>query len=289
MTRARDRPRYVLAAIAVIACACGTASNRSVLVEQYQREQLLAQDNYARGRLLEAMGNFRGALRDAELMDDRRAQMATWISMGTVWAQLEEHTEAAEAYDRARDLGTAVADPRLRAFAELGHAETLVATGHAEAAVNLFDSLIGTGSPRDAETEARALNGRARAELVLGREDSAAADLERAESLAARSEDPGLLSATLLNRARVLSSRGRTAEALELTSRALQLDRARHLPLAIAIDLELLGELQSQSGDTAAARASLTRAARLYHLNGHVKGAARVEEMLKAGAFRQAN
>jgi tetratricopeptide (TPR) repeat protein len=280
MTRARDRPRYVLSAIAAIVCACGTASHRSVLVEQYQREQLLAQDNYARGRLLEAMGNYRGALRDAELMDDRRAQMATWISMGTVWAQLEEYMEAAEAYARARELGSEVGDPRLRAFADLGHAETLVATGKAEAAAGIFDSLIGAGS-RDAETEARALNGRARAELALGRTDSAAADLERAESLAARSQDPGLLSATLLNRARLLSSRGDTAEALALTSRALELDRARHLPLALAIDLELLGELQARSGDDAAARSSLSRAARLYQLNGHAKGAARVEEALK--------
>src|SRR5207248_1778176 len=149
-----------------------------------------------------------------------------------------------EAYDRARELGAEVADPRLRAFADLGHAETLVATGHAEAAAGILDSLIGAGSPAGA-TEARALNGRARAGRALGRVDSAAADLERAESLAARSQDPGLLSATLLNRARLLSSRGDTAEALALTSRALQLDRSRHLPLALAIDLELLGDLQA--------------------------------------------
>jgi tetratricopeptide (TPR) repeat protein len=157
----------------------------------------------------------------------RHLQVAEWLRERARDLPREPVAAIAEHYERAWWLGGGGAAVAGRAASYLGRWADELRTYHPRAAEaiarrGLEIVRVGTVGARE---ESGLLATRAGALIDMGRHDEALRDAARAERLAVRAEDRGLLARALLVRGRVLSDRGRIVDARPFLRRARRLFR----------------------------------------------------------------
>ncbi|HWO71551.1 MAG TPA: adenylate/guanylate cyclase domain-containing protein [Actinomycetota bacterium] len=157
----------------------------------------------------------------------RHLQVAGWLRERTGDLVREPVALIAEHYERAWRLGQGGAEVARFAVSYLRRWADDVRTYHpraAEAVARRALEIVRAGSVGAAE-EGELLATRAEALIEMGRHDEALREAARAERLAVRAGDRGLLARALLARGRALSDRGRTRDARPLLRRARRLFR----------------------------------------------------------------
>jgi tetratricopeptide (TPR) repeat protein len=230
-----------------------------------------------RGDAKGAEETFWDALEEAALVDDLQGQAEAWNNLGALAMARGKPEEALGCHRtalhlhrarRVRDLG------EVRTRSNLGAA--LLALGrmpeaevHLAAAVDLASEL----HQADAALLARV----GLASLALHKKEAArAAELAKAAALDARKvEDFAALAAALAVEGAALDALGDPTGARARFEEALDLDRKREEPFAVANDLRFLSRIAERAGDTAAASSYLARSARISRWMGDYERAER--------------
>jgi len=157
----------------------------------------------------------------------RHLQAAEWLRRRSGDLVREPVALIAEHYERAWRLGGGGEDVARSAVSYLGRWADEVRTYHPRAAeaVGRRALEIAGAAPVGAAEEGELLVTRAEALIGMGRHDEARREAARAERLATRAGDRGLLARALLARGRALSDRGRIRDARPLLGRARRLFR----------------------------------------------------------------
>lgn len=242
----------------MLVAGCASAPPPPALLSDADRQLRVAASHYQDGRLADALQAFGRAERHAERIDDARRITEAQLGQGASALRLERPDLAGEHYARARAEARQAGLSTLAQAADLGLAETARRTGRlADAEAGFRAALSDAALPPDMRSQAA--NGLALTRLAQGDATGAERLLADArQQLPANADD--LLAATLANQARVALSRGRAAEAAPLARQALDIDRRRLDPPAIAADHALLADIAQAQGNTEAALAHAQRA-----------------------------
>lgn len=257
MSRLPKRAASVIL-LPMLAAACAGTPPPPALIADADRQLRVAASHYQDGRLADALQAFRRAERHAERIDDARRITEAQLGQGASALRLERPDLAGEHYTRARAEARRAGLGTLTQAADLGLAETARRTGR------LAEAEAGFRAALDDADLAPVMRGQAANGLALTR--LARGDAPGAERLLAdtRQQLPAdaddLLAATLANQARVALVLGRAAAAAPLAWQALDIDRRRLDPPAIAADHALLADIARAQGSTEAALAHARRA-----------------------------
>jgi tetratricopeptide (TPR) repeat protein len=230
-----------------------------------------------RGDAKGAEETFRDALEEAALVDDLQGQAEAWNNLGALAMARGRPDEALSCHRTALHLH------RARGERDIGEIRSRANAGSA---------LLALGRVADAEIELEAAVALASA---LGRDDAAllaqvglasvalhkkqpsrAAALAKVAAGAARGAgDFGTLAAALAVEGAALDSLGDATSARARFEEALDIDRKREAPFAVASDLRALSRLAERRGDLAAASSYLARSARISRWMGDYERAER--------------
>lgn len=258
--------RVGCAILPLVMAACASPPPAPALLADADRQLRVAAGHYRDGRLADALQAFGRAERHAERIDDGRRIAEARLGQGASALRLERPDLAAEHYARARAEARRADVGALTQVADLGLAEATRQAGRpAEAEAAFRAALDDTGlSPTLRIQAAIGL-----ALTRLARNDAAGAEQRLADvrqQIPADADD--LLAATLAAQARVALAQGRPAAAAPLAEQALELDRRRLDPPAIAADHTLLADIARARGHTEAALAHVQRATSIRHQLG---------------------
>jgi tetratricopeptide (TPR) repeat protein len=274
--------RLVASALCVVVAACGGAPAH--VPTPVERLNIEGVERLERGEGEEAQELFRGALAEAELVDDLTGEAEALGNLAGLARDRGQLSEAIASYGRAlscyEDLGTRVpAEVRTRtsfAIALLDAGDIARAERELTSAVSLAASL---------EKPDLALSARATlASVALRRKDPQRAMLlaREVEIAAEKKGDASALGAALFVDALAREAEGDRNGAHDRAEAALATDRGRRAPLAVADDLELLARL-SLPTDKARAAAYWARSALVYERLGRPDAAlAALESALEA-------
>lgn len=257
----------LLLAIAQGACGGEIVSRKPSSAERLNGEGVRRLE---RGDAKGAEETFRDALEEAALVDDLQGQAEAWNNLGAL-AMARGRAEEALGYHRtalhlhrargARDLG------EVRSRANAGSA--LLALGRvAEAEIELAAAVALAAQLGQADSALLSQVGLASVALHK-REPARAATLAKAAAARARSAaDFGALAGALAVEGAALDALGDSAAARARFEEALELDRRREAPFAVASDLRALSRIAERTGDLAAASSYLARSARIARWMG---------------------
>lgn len=292
---ARDRhlmplPRVLLAlaACALLLSACATPPIPPPALQDIDRQLRAGTAHYEGGRLADAATAFRRAATAAERVDDAHRRTAALLALGSSELLQERFANADQTYrlaaDEASTHGLAVA----HAQAAAGLGEIARQQGRLDDAATVLQGVLTTpGLPADTRTlieNALALTRLAQGDIAVAEALLTEADT-RSRMLA-----PELRATTLANRARALLARATPGEptapshlaaAQRLGAEALDIDRARLHPPAIAADHLLLGDIAARNGDIPEARRHFARARAIFAQTGQTAAVARTDTRLR--------
>lgn len=218
-----------------------------------------------RGDVPGAEQMFRDALAEAELVDDLPAQAEAWNNLGALAAARHDAREAWAAHANA-----------VRLYASSGKR----VAGEVRARTNLGSAMLGLGRRDDAKAEFEravalanelgdstlALYARVGLAAAALQEKDAkrAGELARgAREAAERANDEGAVTAALSVEASAAELGGDDASARKLFEAALDRDRKREQPAAVAADLRALARLEARLGRRPESARYLVRLAKL--------------------------
>lgn len=254
----------------VAAPACGGSAVVAAKPSAAQRLNAEGVRRLDRGDTKGAEATFWDALEEASLVDDLKGQAEAWNNLGALAMARGKPEEALGCHTTAlslhrarqvRDLG------EVRVRANLG--SVLLALGRvSEAEVHLTaaDALASELDQAPAALLARV----GLASVALHKKEAARA-AERAKAAAHEAReaaDFGALAAALAIEGAALASLGDLASARARYEEALDLDRRRESPIAVAEDLRALSAIAARAGDSAAASSYLARSARIARWMG---------------------
>lgn len=235
---------------------CATPAPPPALADT-DRQLRLAATRYQEGRPADALRAYQRAYSLAERIDDSGRLALALLGQGASALRLGRHEAARAAYALARDEAQRGGESGRALQAALGLAESARQQGHLVQAATGFAGVLADPAGGAAE-RARAANGLALVHLAQG--ETALAERLLADARPQIPEsDRELLAATLANQARARLAQGQPAAALALARQALELDRARLDPLAIADDHLLLAEIMTRRDNPDAAGAHRRR------------------------------
>jgi tetratricopeptide (TPR) repeat protein len=282
LRRVAPRVAAIACSLAVAGCAGPPETPPVSPVQKLNAEGL---HRFDRGEPDGAEEMFRAALREAELVDDLPGQAEAWNNLGTLAfarGDLDDattyHLFALRLYERRRPRQRG----EVRARTNLGN--VLLASRRTREASDQF-----TAARRLAEHLGAADVGlRARAglaALLLESGEPARALSESGEVIRAAGEakDDEAAAAALAVQAEALLASARPLEARASLERALELDRKRAAPFAVAQDLRGLARVAERLGDRAAAADLLLRCSRISRWVGMLELAER--ELAAASAL----
>lgn len=222
----------------------------------------------------------KNALREGELVDDMVAEAESWNNLGALamargrpreaWA---DHATALRLYQAmdARSIG------EVRTRANLGAA--LLGAGEAAEAKRQFEEAVALASTLGQPDAARLARVGLAAVALKSGDAARAREVAREVADAPGTTDPE--NRTAAWRSGALAVEGAAEEALGdrksahgAYERALQIDRARAAPRAVAEDLAGLARVAEASGNASEAGLLLTRRARVLRRLGNLDGAA---------------
>jgi tetratricopeptide (TPR) repeat protein len=264
----------VLLAIPQGACGGEAAARKPSSAERLNGEGVRRLE---RGDAKGAEETFRDALEEAALVDDLQGQAEAWNNLGALAMARGRPDEALSCHRTALHLH------RARGERDIGEIRSRANAGSA---------LLALGRIADAEVE---LESAVALASMLGRKDSAllaqvglasvalhkkqpsrAAALAKAAAETARGAgDFGALAAALAVEGAALDALGDAASARARFEEALEIDRKREAPFAVASDLRVLSRLAERRGDLGAASSYLARSARIARWMGDYERAER--------------
>jgi tetratricopeptide (TPR) repeat protein len=238
--------------------------------------------------------SFRRALAEAELRDDLRGEAEAWNNLGALARERGAAEEALAFHRKALALhgqagGRAGPAPESEARTRTNIGAALLALGHTSEAKAEFERAVALW----AKLEHRAGLARAKASLALAilreaKEAKLALALAReAKTLAEDAEDDAGRAAALGVEGAALEAAGDLAAAREAYEAALEIDKARGAPAAIAEDLHALGRICERTNDAARAAGFYARASRVLRRMGNLDQCER--DLEKAAALARAS
>ena len=257
----------VLLAIPQGACGGEIAARKPSSAERLNGEGVRRLE---RGDAKGAEETFRDALEEAVLVDDLQGQAEAWNNLGALAMARGRPDEALSCHRTAlhlhrargeRDLG------EIRSRANAGAA--LLALGRvAEAEIELEAAVALASTLGRGDSALLAEVGLASVALFKKQPSRAAVVARAAASRARSASDFGALAAALAAEGAALDALGDAPLARARFEEALEIDRKREAPFAVASDLRALSRLSERSGDLAAASSYLARSARIARWMG---------------------
>jgi eukaryotic-like serine/threonine-protein kinase len=238
------------------------------LVEQERQLENLGTLYQLQRDLGRARSTFEEAIQLADKLGNRAGSAASAEALGSVLASQGDLEGAYERHQTAMEIRTKLNDPGL-AESRRGMAEVYLEQELPRQALPLAQKAAeaARGAPNAAEeAEDEALL--ARIHLALKDLPQARIALDRAEGLAAKSEDPSRRGSLALAAGCVLAAEGKTAEAIHRLEVAIA-DQQKAGQASLALELrEALGEIEASHGDHAKGRAFLKAVEDEAHQHG---------------------
>lgn len=281
--------RTTLMAVATLLslAACSSGPTLELPLQRFEAAYRYASDKFAAGDLGKAATAFAQAERIAALYDRRNLRTQALLSMGAVAATQEQDAQALQAYTRAVDEAQGLADVRLQSVALAGLADTLRRMGDLAAALHTYERALGPAvlQPGSAE-QMQTLMGLALVWFAQGKSEQAWNTLGTLETQARAVSSP-VLAGVLANQAVLLRERSDFQGAIGKAQEALELNRRASNPMALAADLELLGQLYVAVHQPQDAQTQWERALRIVQETGQNKAAQRLDGLLGALSSRR--
>ena len=272
-------------ALALLGCASGPRPE--LPVQRFDDALRHASEKFAAGDLPKAAAAFAQAERIAALYDRRALRTQALLSMGAVAALREQDAEALQAYTQALNEAQGLSDTHAAGVARAGVADAQRRMGDLAAAAQSYGlALQPTALPAGSVEQLQARMGQALVWHAQG-ERSAARDALQALETQARASASPVLAGVLANQASLLRDQADIPAAIAKAQEALALDRLASNPMALAADLELLGQLQLAAQAPAEAQDSWERALRIVQTTGQGKAAQRLQQRLQAFSSRR--
>ncbi len=259
---------FLMVLITLLFTSLGCGSNRPIPPPSLAREADSClkrfQEEFSTARYHQARQSVQRAALIYSALDRDREISLSLNNLGAVQERLDDKAGAENSYREAIALARKTGSAGLLVTALNNLAGMLAAGQPGEARVLAEEALELSGREGREDARPRALYNLAECDFTSGNYDGVRDRCLRALDLAREGGAAGVESACLALLARVEFSRGRFGESLRFAKSALEIDRGRSDPFAIARDYELTALIREKNGDSEGARSDRSRAMGIY-------------------------